>query len=84
MGKKNIQMKNKKRYTGEKMLLLGFCVMACFVLLMAYRFMSSIPDTVGRELSAAEEQEVIERNSSMIDYIWLTANADFPRGEKIQ
>lgn len=84
MGKKNIQMKNKKRYTGEKMLLLGFCVMACFVLLMAYRFMSSIPDTVGRELSAAEEQEVIGRNSSMIDYIWLTANADFPRGEKIQ
>lgn len=85
MGKKNRQKENKnQRYTGARVLLLGFCVMACLVLFMAYRFMSSIPDTVGRELTAAERQEIIGRNSSMIDYIWLTANADFPRGEKIQ
>ncbi len=76
--------KKKNSYGSVKALLLGFCVVACFVLIMAYISASKIPDTVGRTLTAAEQQEITSRNSALIDDIWLTANADFPRGQKIQ
>lgn len=39
---------------------------------------------VGRKLSAEEQQLVIERNSPLTSYVFLTVNGDFPRDEKVQ
>lgn len=66
------------------LLLAGFCAAAATVLILCYTYSASLPDNINRNLSAAEEQEIIERNSSMIKYIYLSPNADFPRSEPIR
>lgn len=43
-----------------------------------------IPDYVGRELSGAERDEVISRNSPLTEYVFLTSVADFPREEPVR
>ncbi|MEY8338269.1 peptidoglycan recognition family protein [Lachnospiraceae bacterium 62-35] len=66
------------------LLLLFFCAMAVMVFGLCYHFSSRLPDNIGRKLTAEEEREVIQRNSSLISYIYLSPNADFPRKDKIK
>ena len=65
-------------------LLLGFCVAAAGVLILCINFSAALPDTIGRKLTEEEKTEVIGNNSSLIDYIYLSPNADFPRGSEIR
>lgn len=65
-------------------LLLGFCVAAAGVLILCINFSATLPDTIGRKLTEEEKTEVIGNNSSLIDYIYLSPNADFPRGSEIR
>lgn len=65
------------------LLLAGFGAAAVAVLVMCLNFRSQIPDTVGRNLTEAERTEVIGRNSPLTEYIYLSPNADFPRGNRI-
>ena len=65
-------------------LLLGFCVAAAGVLILCINFSAALPDTIGRKLTAEEKTEVIGNNSSLIDYIYLSPNADFPRESEIR
>ncbi|MCI8418421.1 MAG: N-acetylmuramoyl-L-alanine amidase [Lachnospiraceae bacterium] len=43
-----------------------------------------MPNTVGRKLTEAERETVIEQNSPLIEYVYLSPNADFPRGDIIR
>ena len=72
----------KKEFFGIWLLLLGFFAAAVTVLVLCYTFSARLPDNVGRELTDSEVQEVIERNSGLIDYIYLSPNADFPRNDE--
>ena len=45
---------------------------------------AGLPDNVGRLLTDAEKEEVISRNSPLIDYIYLSPNANFPREDAIE
>ena len=65
-------------------LLLGFCVAAAGVLILCINFSATLPDTIGRKLTEEEKTEVIGNNSSLIDYIYLSPNADFPRESEIR
>lgn len=42
-----------------------------------------IPDYVGYPLEGEQKEAVIEQNSPLTDYVYLTANADFPRSKPI-
>lgn len=44
---------------------------------------SRMPENIGYELSGDQLQEVVDNNSSMIEYAFLSPNADFPRSENI-
>lgn len=65
------------------LLLAGFCIAAGGVLILCLVFQSQIPDTVDRELSEAEMAEIIGNNSLLIEYAYLSPNADFPRENDI-
>lgn len=73
----------EENFRGIWLLLLGFCAVAAAVLILCLTAKNRLPDIVDRRLTAAEEAEVIGRNSPLIDYIYLSPNADFPRGEAI-
>lgn len=73
----------EESFRGIWLLLLGFCAAAAAVLILCLTAKSRLPDIVDRRLTAAEEAEVIGRNSPLIDYVYLSPNADFPRGEAI-
>lgn len=73
-----------KEFRSIWLLLAGFVVSAAVVLLLCFSFLAELPDTIGRPLTADEEKEVAERNSSMTDYIYLSPNADFPREKEIR
>lgn len=45
---------------------------------------SRLPDTVGRTLTDTERREIIDRNSCLVDYVYLSPNADFPRTDTIR
>ena len=66
------------------MLLAGFCIAAVSVLILCLISRSRIPDTVNRILTEAETAEIIQRNSPLIEYVYLSPNADFPRGDAIR
>lgn len=68
-------------YRSIWLLLLGFCVAAGTV--FGLSLSSRLPDNVARELTAEEAAEVIGRNSPLTEYVYLSPNADFPRGEEI-
>lgn len=72
-----------KEFRSVWLLLAGFCVSAAVVLALCLSFSAGLPDTIGRPLTAGEEKEVTERNSSLTDYIYLSPNADFPREKEI-
>ncbi len=65
-------------------LLAAFGVLAVGILALCVRSSSQLPDTVGRVLTASEAAEVTGRNSPLIDYIFLSPNADFPRAGQIK
>ena len=63
--------------------LLGlFCLAGVVVLAACLLNRQSMP-LVGRELNADEREEVIARNSPLTQYVYLTANAAFPRERPI-
>lgn len=66
------------------LLLAGFCAAAAAVLVLCLTARSRIPDTVGRTLTAEETGQIVERNSPMTGYVYLSPNADFPRGHAIR
>ncbi len=53
-------------------------------MILCINFSAALPDTIGRKLTEEEKTEVIGNNSSLIDYIYLSPNADFPRGSEIR
>ena len=71
-------------YRGVWLLLLGFCAMTAVVLIGWRSAVQGLPDTVARTLTQQELAEVMERNSPLTSYVWLSPNADFPREGTIQ
>lgn len=76
--------KEKNEFRCIWLLLAGFCAAAGAVLLLCFLFRSRMPDTVGRTLTDTERAEVIGRNSPLTEYVYLSPNADFPRGDIIR
>ena len=66
------------------LLLAGFCAAAAAVLALCVTARSQMPDTVGRTLTAEETVQITARNSPMTEYVYLSPNADFPRGDAIR
>lgn len=74
---------NRKSYR-EIWVLLGLFVAAGGVVLaFCLGNVRSLPDTVGRTLTAQEQEEIAARNSPLTRYVYLTPNAGFPREGKI-
>lgn len=74
----------KREFQGIWLLLAGFCAAAGAVLALCLTTRAQLPDTVGRRLTAEETAQIVERNSPLIDYVYLSPNADFPRGDTIR
>lgn len=66
------------------LLLLIFVVTAAVILILWQTENAKLPDNVGRELNMTEFNEVVQRNSPLIDYAYLSPNADFPREGEIK
>lgn len=64
-------------------LLVGFLALVIAVGALCFVEYRSLPDNVGRELTAQEQADVIAENSPLTDYVHLSPNADFPREEAI-
>lgn len=69
----------KDEFLSIWLLLCGFCALAVVVLVLCRMSDAGLPDNVGRLLTDEEQKEVIGRNSPLIDYIYLSPNAGFPR-----
>ena len=65
-------------------LLAVFLILAVLVAMGIYLKRSSLPEYVGKKLTKAEMQEVIDRNSPLTTYVHLSPNADFPRKSEIK
>lgn len=74
----------KSEFRGIWLLLAGFCAAAGMVAVLCLTTRAKLPDIVDRKLTAAEQAEVVGRNSPLIDYVYLSPNADFPRGDTIR
>lgn len=62
-----------------------FCMVLSTVLsLWHFSSLKNMNNIIGRELTYKEMAEITKRNSPMTDYIYLTPNADFPRGDSIK
>lgn len=66
------------------LLLAGLGIAAAAALALWLCLRPRIPDTVGRSLTAAEQQEIIGRNSPLTEYVYLSPNATFPRQNAIR
>ena len=76
--------KEKSEFRCIWLLLAGSVAAAGAVLILCLTFRSQIPDIVGRELTEMEKGEVMGRNSPLTEYVYLSPNADFPRGDVIR
>ena len=76
--------KGKDGFLSIWFLLGGFCALAIVVFVLCLVSDAGLPDNVGRLLTDAEKEEVISRNSPLIDYIYLSPNANFPREDAIE
>lgn len=74
----------KKTYLSIWIMFAVLCVLTGAVAAAVYAASARLPDNVGRMLSEAERAEVIGRNSPLIDYVYLSPMADFPRKDSIQ
>ena len=78
-------MKEKKgSFLSVWILLAGLGATAAAVLWACLDSRAALPDLVGRTLTERETEEVIARNSPLIDYVYLSPNADFPRADGIK
>lgn len=75
---------DRKKFRRIWCLLLGFYLLAAMILALCLLSSLRRPDNVGRRLTVREEREVIARNSPLTDYVFLSPNADFPRGDDIK
>lgn len=75
---------DRKKFRRTWCLLLGFYLLAAMILALCLLSSLRRPDNVGRRLTVREEREVIARNSPLTDYVFLSPNADFPRGDDIK
>lgn len=66
------------------LLLAGLGAAAGAVLWACLDSRAALPELVGRTLTEQEAEEVIARNSPLIDYVYLSPNADFPRADGIK
>lgn len=64
-------------------LIIGSIIIAILVLIAWLSASSKVPDYVGYPLEGEEKEMVIEQNSPLIDFVYLTPNADFPRTKDI-
>lgn len=74
----------EKEFRGVWFLLAGFCVSAAAVLALCVTTRAQMPETVGRTLTAEETAQITARNSPLTGYVYLSPNADFPRGDAIR
>ncbi len=72
-----------KRFFDIWLLLAGFCIALVVIIGLWYVLSEKLPENVGRELTGEELNEVIAANSPLIEYAYLSSNADFPRKNKI-
>lgn len=84
MGREMIGKREEKGFCRIWLLLAGFCAAAAVVLTLCITYSAGLPDNVGRQLTEEERREVIGRNSGLTDYVYLSPNADFPRGAEIR
>lgn len=73
----------RSEFFATRLFLGGFCLVLAVVAALCILSGSRLPDYVGRALTQQEQAEVAGRNSPLTDYVYLSANADFPRGQKI-
>lgn len=66
------------------LLLAGLCASFVMVAGCWHGETSKLPDNVGRRLMGEEFDEVVSRNSPLIEYAYLSPNADFPRSGEIR
>lgn len=76
--------KEKSEFRSIWLLLAGFCAATAAVLILCVISRSQIPDTVGRKLTEMERGQIIGRNSSLTEYVYLSPNANFPREDVIR
>ncbi|MCI9626615.1 MAG: N-acetylmuramoyl-L-alanine amidase [Clostridia bacterium] len=72
-----------RNYLDIWLLLAGFCAILVVIVGLWYTLNGKLPENVGRKLTEAELNEVIAANSPLIEYAYLSCNADFPRENKI-
>ncbi len=66
------------------LLLAVFCIAFVLIACLWENETAKLPDNVGRRLTGEEFNEVVQRNSPLIEYAYLSPNADFPRDEEIK
>lgn len=77
-------MDGRKAYRREWLLLAVLGFLAAAVLWAAANARMKLPELVDRPLTDAERAEVIARNSPLIDYVYLSPIADFPREDAVR
>lgn len=60
------------------------CALTGVIMAAGILSVSKVPDIVGRRLTEEEKAQVIGRNSPLIDYIFLSPIADFPRKSPVR
>lgn len=65
-------------------LLVTFVILSGVVTFGVLRARNELPSYVDKKLTQDEMKEVIERNSHLTSYVYLTPNANFPRESKIK
>lgn len=81
------QKKTVKRNTSLRIIvaiLVVFCILVIVTMNEVYQTWKKLPPYVGKDLTKDEMEEVIARNSSLVSYVHLSPNADFPRNSKIE
>ena len=74
----------KNEYWSVWLLLLGFCGTAVVVLVLCLAASARLPEQVGRRLTDGEAAGITARNSPLASYVYLSPNADFPRGDGVR
>lgn len=72
--------KNIKAY----IVLGGFLLLTIVSLIALHYSNNSIPSYINKELNKAEKEKIIESNSRLTDYVYLSPNGTFPRTKEIK
>lgn len=76
---KNREKDRQSEFFSMWLLLAGFGAITVLVLIMCISSANKIPDNVGRILTEEERETIIAGNSGLVEYVYLSPNADFPR-----